>query len=165
MKFDQFQFLAGQTFGHQVPDGQQQARFAEADARTLPPLVLAYVGDAFFNLYVRTRLLAFEQNHVRVLHSYGSRMVSATLQAHALRQLEEELSEEEQSMVRRGRNAKSTVPKSASVGDYRASTGLEALLGYLYLRGDEARLTALTDKIFVIISGRLSNPVENGEKK
>lgn len=158
MKFDQFQFLAGQTLGQMGADGQPAGRFAEADARSLPPLVLAYIGDAFFNLYVRTRLLTFEQNRVRVLHSFGARMVSATLQAHALRQLEDELSEEEQSVVRRGRNAKSTVPKSASVGDYRASTGLEALLGYLYLRGDEARLTALTDKIFVIISGKLANP-------
>lgn len=165
MKFDQFQFLAGQTFGQLGVNGRPSERFAEADARSLPPLVLAYIGDAFFNLYVRTRLLAFEQNRVRVLHSYGARMVSATLQAHALRQLEDELTEEEQSVIRRGRNAKSTVPKSASVGDYRASTGLEALLGYLYLRGDEARLTALAEKIFVIISGKLANPVENGEEK
>jgi ribonuclease-3 family protein len=158
VKFDQFQFIAGQTFGQLDADGRPTGRFAEADVRSLPPLVLAYIGDAFFNLYVRTRLLAFEQNRVRVLHSYGARMVSATLQAHALRQLEDELSEEEQSVVRRGRNAKSTVPKSASVGDYRASTGLEALLGYLYLRSDEARLTELVDKIFVIISGKLATP-------
>lgn len=165
MKFDQFQFLADKVFSEFGADGRPAERFAAADARELPPLVLAYIGDAFFNLYVRTRLLRFEQSRVRVLHNYGARMVSATLQAYALRLLEAELSEEEQTVVRRGRNAKSSVPRSASVGDYRASTGLEALLGYLYLRGDEARLAALTDKIFVIISGKLANSHENGDTK
>jgi ribonuclease-3 family protein len=51
------------------------------------------------------------------------------------------------------------------VGDYRASTGFEALLGYLYLSGDEARLTALASDAFVVISRKLSNPDENGEEK
>lgn len=165
MKFDQYQLLAAKTFADLGADGIPQARFAAADAARLHPLVLAYIGDAFFNLYVRTRLLAFEQNRVRVLHGHGAKMVSATLQAYALRRLEGGLSEDELSIVKKGRNAKSTVPKSASVGDYRASTGFEALLGYLYLSGDEARLTALAGDAFVVISRKLSNPDENGEEK
>ncbi len=165
MKFDQYELLAAKTFGDLGADGAPKARFAAADARALHPLVLAYIGDAYFNLYVRTRLLAFEQNRVRVLHGHGARMVSATLQAHALRALEDGLSEDELAVVRRGRNAKSTVPKSASVGDYRASTGFEALLGYLYLSADEARLTALASDAFVVISRKLSNPDGSGEKK
>ncbi len=165
MKFDQFELLAARTFGDRGADGAPVARFGAADARTLHPLVLAYIGDAYFNLYVRTRLLAFEQSRVRVLHGHGARMVSATLQAHALRALEGGLSEDELAIVRRGRNAKSTVPKSASVGDYRASTGFEALLGYLYLSGDEARLTALASEAFVVISRKLSNPDGDGEEK
>ena len=165
MKYDQFSFLAAQTFGQRGGDGIPASRFDAVDARQLHPLVLAYIGDAFFNLYVRTRLLAFEQNRVRVLHGHGARMVSATLQAHALRALEGALSEDEQAVVRRGRNAKSTVPKSASVGDYRASTGFEALLGYLYLSGDEARMTTLAGEAFVVISRKLSNPDEMGEEK
>lgn len=165
MKFDQFEFLAARTFGAADGDGAPAPRFQAAEARQLHPLVLAYVGDAFFNLYVRTRLLAFEQNRVRVLHSHGARMVSATLQARALRALEGALSEDELAVVRRGRNAKSSVPKSASVGDYRASTGFEALLGYLYLSGDEARLTAIADEAFVVISRKLANPDEDGEER
>jgi ribonuclease-3 family protein len=165
VKFDQYELLAAKTFGEIGADGAPQPRFAAADAAGLHPLVLAYVGDAFFNLFVRTRLLAFEQNRVRVLHGHGARRVSATLQAYALRRLEDGLTEDELAVVRRGRNAKSTVPKSASVSDYRASTGFEALLGYLYLSGDEARLTALASDAFVIISRKLSNPDENGEEK
>ncbi len=165
MKFNQYELLAARVFGDVGADGAPQPRFAAADARGLHPLVLAYIGDAFFNLYVRTRLLAFEQNRVRVLHGYGAKMVSATLQAQALREMEGRLSEDELAVVRRGRNAKSTVPKSASVGDYRASTGFEALLGFLYLSGEEARLAALAGDAFVIISRKLSNPDENGEEK
>ncbi|HMM23136.1 MAG TPA: ribonuclease III domain-containing protein [Selenomonadales bacterium] len=136
--------------------GTPTARFAAVPPE-LHPLVLAYIGDGFFNLFVRTRLLHFEQNKVRVLHSHGSRMVSATLQAYALRALEDELTEEERAVVRRGRNAKSTVPKSASVADYRYSTGFEALLGFLYLKGENTRLTELAEHAFAIISRKLAN--------
>jgi ribonuclease-3 family protein len=165
VKFDQYELLAARTFADVGADGAPRPRYAAADARSLPPLVLAYIGDAFFNLYVRTRLLAFEQNRVRVLHGYGARAVSATLQAEALRALEGALSEDELAVVRRGRNAKSTVPKSASVGDYRASTGFEALLGYLYLSGEEARLAALAGDAFVVISRKLANPDGSGEER
>lgn len=165
MKFEHFELLAAKTFADLGRDGAPLPRFAAADARGLHPLVLAYVGDAFFNLYVRTRLLAFEQNRVRVLHGHGARMVSATLQARALRELEAGLAEDELAVVRRGRNAKSSVPKSASVGDYRASTGFEALLGYLYLSGDDERLAAVAGEAFVIISRKLSNPDKGGEEK
>lgn len=166
MKFDQFQFLVRQTFAATDAQGVPVARFGEIEAERLPPLVLAYIGDAFFNLFVRANLLHFEQNKVRVLHSHGARMVSATLQARALKEVEPALSEAEQDIVRRGRNAKSTVPKSASVGDYRSSTGFEALLGYLYLNGNEARLAELAEQAFVVISRETANFIENdGEEK
>lgn len=157
MKFDQFQLLTDKTFGEFDADGAPVERFAAAPAERLHPLVLAYIGDAFFNLYVRTRLLRYEQNKVRVLHGHGSKMVSATLQAHALKKLEPQLSEAELDVVRRGRNAKSTVPKSASVSDYRYSTGFEALLGCLYLNGEEDRLWDIAGQAFVIISRKLAN--------
>ncbi|MDR3590109.1 MAG: ribonuclease III domain-containing protein [Negativicutes bacterium] len=166
MKFDQFEFLARQTFAVTDQEGVPAERFGEVEARLLPPLVLAYIGDAFFNLFVRTKLLHFEQNKVRVLHNHGARMVSATLQAHALKVIEPGLGEAELDIVRRGRNAKSTVPKSASVGDYRSSTGFEALLGYLYLEGYQARLQQLAEQAFVVISREIANPIEkDGEKK
>lgn len=163
MKFDQFNFLSRRTFGNLDEGGTPAARFAVVPA-DLHPLVLAYIGDAFFNLYVRTRLLEFEQSKVRVLHSFGARMVSATWQAYALREMENELTEAEKAVVRRGRNAKSTVPKSASVADYRYSTGFEALLGHLYLSGEQARLEEIAARIFADISRKLANDDGSGEK-
>jgi ribonuclease III family protein len=166
VKFDQFQFLARQTFAEVDARGVPTERFDAIEAQHLPPLVLAYIGDAFFSLFVRTKLLHFEQSKVRVLHSHGAKLVSATLQAHALKKLEPALSQAELDIVRRGRNAKSTVPKSASVGDYRSSTGFEALLGYLYLNKSEVRLKELAEQAFVVISREIANPIENdGEKK
>ena len=129
----------------------------------LHPLVLAYVGDAYFTLYVRTRLLAHEQNRVRVLHTFDSKIVSATMQAFAIKNIEQELSEEEAGIVRRGRNAKSTPAKSASVGDYRYSTGFEALVGYLFLAEKQERLEEITSKVFAIIMQKIEN--ESKEKE
>ena len=122
----------------------------------LHPLMLAYIGDAFFALYIRTRLLAYEQGKVRVIHSFSAKMVSATSQANVVRQLEPELTELELDIVRRGRNSKSTVPKSATVVDYRSSTGFEALLGYLYLSKNYDRLSEIADKAFTIISREMT---------
>ncbi|MDU2065199.1 MAG: ribonuclease III domain-containing protein, partial [Sporomusaceae bacterium] len=117
--------------------------YDKTDAKSLPPLILAYMGDAWFDLFVRTKLLSFEQSKVRILHDFDAAIVSATMQSLALHALERELTEIEQSVVRRGRNAKSTVPKSATVRDYRASTGFEALLGYLYITKQFDRLTEM----------------------
>jgi ribonuclease III family protein len=157
VKFDQFEFLKQQTFAQITADGSPVERFTDVKPECLHPLVLAYIGDAVFNLYVRTKLLNFEQTRVRVLHGYGAKMVSATLQAYALRQMEQELTEKERDIIRRGRNAKSNVPKSASVGDYRSSTGFEALLGYLFLEGNHVRLSDIAEQCFVIISRKLTN--------
>ena len=156
MRFEQFQRLTRQMFATVDEKGCPVPRYEQA-AGDIPPLVLAYVGDSFFNLFVRTSLLRFEQNKVRVLHDYGARIVSATWQAQALRELEPLLTEAEAEVVRRGRNAKSTVPKSASVGDYRSSTGFEALLGFLYLTGEQGRLEELCRLAFDIISRKLAN--------
>ncbi|MEW8978305.1 MAG: ribonuclease III domain-containing protein [Symbiobacterium sp.] len=110
----------------------------------LPPLTLAYLGDALYETFVRERLL--ELGHVRVndLHRHALRYVRATAQAEALQHLMPGLTEREQDVVRRGRNAKGHgAPKSADPVEYAASTGFEALLGYLYLSGQEERLREL----------------------
>ena len=151
MKFEQYQRLVQQMFSQWDENGASVPRQEMIQPEQLPPLVLAYVGDAWFSLYVRTRLLYYEQNKVRVLHSYGSQMVSAVMQAKALRELEPQLSEEEAQVVRRGRNAKSSVPKSASVGEYRYSTGFEALLGFLFLHGRQERLDEIAAASFELI--------------
>ena len=148
MKFDQFSFLARKTFGELNSEGIPQARFAEVRPEGMHPLVLAYIGDAYFNLYVRSRLLNYEQAKVRILHNHGAKMVSATMQARALREMESGLDENELQIIRRGRNAKSTVPKSASIADYRYSTGFEALLGYLFLSEKQSRLTEIAEQAF-----------------
>jgi ribonuclease-3 family protein len=154
VKFDHFELLRKRVL-EQV-EADSSAKEFDGPPQRLHPLVLAYVGDAFFALYVRTRLLTYEQGRVRVLHDFSAKMVSATSQANALRQIEPELVDAEIDIVRRGRNAKSTVPKSASVADYRYSTGFEALLGYLYLSKNNERLSEIAEKAFAIISREMT---------
>ena len=118
-----------------VPDGQGGVlqRYDTVDPKSLHPLVLAYIGDAYFHLFIRGRILSYEQSKVQVLHQFSAQMVSAVWQDKAYRAIEHILDEEEKAVYRRGRNAKSHAPRSASVAQYHSSTGFEALLGYLYL--------------------------------
>ncbi len=120
------------------------------DPKQVHPVELAYIGDAVFSLYVRRRLLPVS-SHVQVLHDLAARMVSAVMQARAMDALEGDLTEEESRIARRGRNTKSTVPKSASVREYRQGTAFEALMGYLYLMDQKERLHQLMDRSFVLI--------------
>lgn len=151
MNFAQFRRLKKQAL---ILDsnGNPQKKYDKCDAKMLSPLVLAYVGDAFFDLFIRIRLLDFEQSKVRILHDYDAVIVSATMQSLAFQEMEDNLTEEEKAIVRRGRNAKSNVPKSATVRDYRISTGFEALLGYLYLTENIERLNEISETAFVVIS-------------
>ena len=105
------------------------------------PLLLAYVGDAVYEVFIRTYLVKRGNLPVNELHSRSKRYVSAKAQSVIMGKLEESLTEDEIRIYKRGRNAKSaTVPKNADVGDYRRATGLEALVGYLYLKGEFERL-------------------------
>lgn len=126
-------------------------KHAPQDPRLLHPVELAYIGDAVFSLYVRQRLLPVS-SHVQVLHDLASKMVSAVMQAKAMDALEKDLSEEEQQIARRGRNTKSSVPKSATVREYRQGTAFEALVGYLYLKEQKERLLEIMDRSFVLIA-------------
>ena len=114
------------------------------EARMLSPLQLAYVGDSVHALLARTRLLQ-ENLLVRDMHRAANEAVSAVSQARELQRILPLLSEEEAAVVRRGRNAHPhhSAPKSASVGEYAEATGLEALLGYLYLTGQSGRIREL----------------------
>ncbi len=115
-----------------------------ADPLALPALTLAYLGDTVYDLYVRTVLAETLHAQVHTLHLAAAKCVCAKGQADAFRRIEPLLSEEELSAFRRGRNAHSgTVPKHADVRDYRVATGLEALLGYLYVKGADARIAEL----------------------
>lgn len=161
MNFEHFRYLKAHALTVDS-NGMPQKKYENVEVRNLSPLVLAYIGDAVFDLFVRTRLLDFEQNKVRILHDYDSVMVSATMQSLAFREIEASLTESEKAIVRRGRNAKSTVPKSATVRDYRYSTGFEALLGNLYLMENYARVEEISELAFIAISRVIAAKVQSG---
>jgi ribonuclease III family protein len=104
------------------------------------PLVLAYIGDAVYELMVRTNVVAAGPRRIKEIHLDTVEMVKAEHQAHLIRLLTNELTEAEQAIVKRGRNTRSNPPKNAEMYQYRLSTGFEALMGYLYLKGDMERL-------------------------
>lgn len=107
----------------------------------MPSLTLAMVGDSIYDLYVRTRLLEGGAPLAHNLHEQAVKFVCAAAQAKSIHAISDMLTEEEAAAFKRGRNAKSaTVPKNASLSDYRAATGFEALLGWLYLKGEQTRL-------------------------
>ncbi len=113
----------------------------EQEAKQYSPLTLAYIGDAVYEVIVRTVLVEHGNAPVNILHRQASRLVKAEAQKDAYHRLKEQLSEEEMSVFRRGRNAKSyTSAKNATIGDYRIATGLEALFGYWYLTGQTERM-------------------------
>ena len=119
---------------------------APEQARLLSPLQLAYVGDSVHALLVRTYLM--EKNlPVRDMHAAVNRAVSAVSQAREAQRIAPLLTEEESDVFRRGRNAHPhhAGPRSASAGEYAGATGLEALLGYLYLTGRTDRLLILAE--------------------
>lgn len=108
--------------------------------------MLAYVGDAVYELYIRTKLVAYPAK-MQKLHRRAVKYVQATSQAEIIHAWEPELTIEEKDVVRRGRNAKSGVPRHGDAVEYRYSTGMEALIGHLYLTGQAERLLELLSKI------------------
>lgn len=115
----------------------------------LNSVALAYVGDAVFELHVRHYLIRSGQVNPHKIHGRAVQFVSAKAQAKIIKDWLHRgiLTEEEQGVVRRGRNAKtSTVPKNTTVQAYRYATGFEALLGYLYLQHLVERLNELMDE-------------------
>lgn len=119
-------------------------RLQEVDVRTYSPLVLAYIGDAVYELAVRSLVVNHGSMQVNKMHKKSASLVKAETQANLIKVLEEQLTEEEHAVYKRGRNARSaTVAKHATMIDYRMATGFEALIGYLYLEGQYDRLFAL----------------------
>ncbi len=163
MKFDHFKKLVDMMF---VPDGAGGVlqRYDKADAAQLSPLVLAYIGDAYFHLFVRGRLLSYEQAKVQALHEFSAQIVSARWQAKAWYGIESMLTEEEKAVFRRGRNAKSHAPRSASVAEYHTSTGFEALLGSLYLKEQDERLYEIAEAAFQFISKEMMAEIAERRK-
>jgi len=130
-----------------------QLKKKDPDAvRLLPSLVLAYVGDAVYELFVRTYLLHKYDYPVHKLHEQSVRFVNAASQSEIVHALEGEWSEEEKRIIKRGRNQKSgSVPKNAALMDYKYATGFETLIGYLFLTGQMERLTDIIYKSLVYL--------------
>ncbi len=116
-------------------------------ANNLSPVVLAFVGDAVYSLYVREKLTFEFDSKTSELNKLATSQVNAVAQSKFVKEVLEVFNEEEMSVFKRGRNAKKTTKsKHASVSDYNASTGFEAVLGYLYLIGDYDRLNFILNK-------------------
>ncbi|MCL1832494.1 MAG: ribonuclease III [Oscillospiraceae bacterium] len=132
-----------------MSDRAGQGSMTKSQAKNVHPIALAFYGDCVYEVLVRRRVVLSGAN-VRKLHALSVEKVRASYQAAGARMLMEQslLSEEEMDILRRGRNAKSPVPKSATVGDYRLATGLEALFGYLSLIGDDERVSELFELVF-----------------
>lgn len=131
----------------------------------MPPLAMAFVGDAVYELYIRSSICIDEKRRdVNYLHRSAVKYVKAQAQAAAVKALMDELSEDEKSVVRRGRNTHPhTVPKNASISDYRYATGFEALLGYLYYSGNDERLMEILEKSYKIVNGNTGNGDKSDE--
>ena len=116
----------------------------DVDIRTYSPLTLAYIGDGVFDLVIRSVVVGKGNTRPHQLPHRTSQIVKAHTQAVIIQYLEPMLTEEEADIYRRGRNAKSaTMAKNATMADYRKATGLEALVGYLYLTDRFDRLVSL----------------------
>lgn len=125
----------------------------EKDIDLLPPLTLAYIGDAVYEVYVRTYLIGTMKVPVHRLHVTSIKFVKAKAQSEIIHYIDDKLTDDEKDVVRRGRNAKSgTIPKNADITEYKYATGFEALFGYLYLKGRFERL----DEVFKLCIMKVS---------
>lgn len=123
---------------------KRQFGCGDVDIRTYSPLTLAYIGDAIYDLVIRTIVVERGNCSANNLHKKAVSYVNAKVQARMIEALEEILTQEEVAVYHRGRNAKShTAAKNASIIEYRKATGLEALFGYLYLQGRQERMLYL----------------------
>lgn len=111
------------------------------EIKLMSPLTWAYVGDAVYELYIRTHLTNISNVKPHKLHLESIKYVKAGAQAEMLNKLEDILTDEEKEIVRRGRNQENHhLPKNVSTAEYSKSTAFEALIGYLYLAKEEGRL-------------------------
>ena len=123
---------------------QHLFRLPEVNPKQYSPLTLAYIGDAIYELVIRTILVSRANTQVSKLHKKASSLVKAEKQSELVEILEPHFTPEEEHIYKRGRNAKSyTSAKNAGIVDYRRATGFEAVMGYLYLKGDFRRMMDL----------------------
>lgn len=129
------------------------------EAEQYSPLVLAYIGDAVYEIIIRILSLSKGNRQVEKMHKYSANLVKANTQAKMGKLLLPEMREDEAAVYKRGRNAHShTVAKNSTISDYRHATGFEALIGYLYIKGETERVLSLVKTgLESIYSGGIAN--------
>lgn len=129
-------------------------KLSECEANSYSPLSLAFLGDSVYDTYVREYLLKKANMPVAKLHSAKIRLVCAEFQSEVFEIFLNKLTEHELSVMKRGRNATgNTVPKHADAAQYRRSSAVECLFGYLYITGQLARL----DELFELVINAIEN--------
>lgn len=122
------------------------------EVKMMNPLKLAFLGDAVYEAYVRTYIISKFEMSPHEMSKKAIGYVKASAQAYAVHQLKDYFSEEEWTLIKRGRNQKSgSVPKNAQLTDYRYATGYEALMGYLYLIGEKERIYEIVHQTIKVI--------------
>ena len=122
---------------------EEITRKLKENANEYSPLVLAYIGDSVYEVYVRAHLLSRGNCAVHKLHKQATGLVCAKAQSELMQLIEAQLTEEELAVYKRGRNTKSGIPKNADMQEYRRATGFEALIGYLYVNQNMERISEL----------------------
>lgn len=118
------------------------------------PLTLAYIGDGIYEMIIRTVIVDQANRQVNKIHKASSNLVKAETQAKMIHLIMDDLTQEEVTIYKRGRNAKAvTRAKNASMSDYRTATGFEALMGWLYLTGQSERMLMLIKKCIELFQG------------
>ena len=124
----------------------------KTNAKEINVASLAYLGDTVFDLFVRMYIIKNKPASIDKQHKMAIACVNAAAQAGLVKQIWDSLTQDEQDLVKRGRNAKTgTTPKNMDVGDYRWATGLECLIGHLFICGEHERLNELFDKILNLL--------------
>lgn len=123
---------------------REALKLESVDICSYSPLALAYIGDAVYELVIRTKVMNQGSRQVNKMHKMSASLVKAATQAGLYKVLEQELTKEELAVYKRGRNSRPvTSAKNATMIDYRMATGFEALMGYLYLTQQFERLIEL----------------------
>lgn len=123
---------------------KEPLKLQEVDTCSYSPLALAYIGDAMYELIIRTKVINHGSMQVNKMHKKTTSLVNAGTQAAMIKALAPDLTPEEEAVFKRGRNAKSvSSAKHATMIDYRMATGFEALIGYLYITGQQERMMTL----------------------
>ena len=129
----------------------------EVYINNISTLALAYLGDAVLEIKVREYTLKTNKIKMHALHRSSVSYVNARSQSMVYDKIQDDLTPEELNILKKGRNAKKNVPKNISVVDYRKSTGLEALLGYLYLLKKNKRIDEIVQRVILIVEGSSDN--------